>query len=131
MLHDCSFSDLKTVLTPLPSQLKLSAHDGVPIPDPTIYRGIVGKLNFLTHTRPDLSYAVQTLSQFMQKPTYHHLTALKHTISYVSTTVGQGIVLLGSDKLTLQAFSDSDWASCAIHPCAQTRNTKLVYVTNS
>ena len=48
----------------------------------------------------------------MQRPTDHHLTALKHTLSYVSSTASQGIVLQGSTKLNLQAFSDSDWASC-------------------
>lgn len=83
-----------------------------PLSDPTVYRSLVGKLNFLTHTRPDLSYSVQTLSQFMQRPTDLHLAALKHTLSYVNTTTGQGIILQGSTKLNLQAFSNSDWASC-------------------
>ena len=65
LLHDSGFTDLKPVLIPLPTQLKLSALQGVLLPDPTMYRSLVGKLNFLTHTRPDLSYSVQTLSQFM------------------------------------------------------------------
>lgn len=78
--------------------------------DPTLYRSLVGKLNFLTHSRPDLSYSVQALSQHMQKPTVLHFEALSHT--YLSATLGQGILLFGSDNLTLQAYSDSDWGAC-------------------
>lgn len=73
---------------------------------------MVGKLNFLTNTRPDLSYTVQHLSQFLQKPRVPHIEALMHTLRYVGSTVGQGIILKASDQLTLQAYSDSDWGAC-------------------
>ena len=74
------------------------------MPDPIIYRSLFEKLNFLTNTRPDISYSVQTLSQYMQHPTDIHFAALKHTLSYISCTVGQGILLQGSDKFNLYAF---------------------------
>lgn len=73
---------------------------------------MVGKLNFLTHTRPDLSYTVQCLSQFLQSPKVSHYQVLLHTLHYVASTAGQGIILQASDKLTLQAYSDSDWGAC-------------------
>ena len=66
----------------------------------------------MTHTRPDLAFATQLLSQFMQTPKQSHFDALLHVLQYVNTTAGQGILLKGEDTLTLQAFSDSDWASC-------------------
>ena len=59
----------------------------------------------------------------MQKPTDLHFAALQHTLSYVSSTAGQGIILKGSDKLNLQAFSDSDWASCV-----DTRHSLIGYL---
>ena len=112
LLLDSSFSNFKSVVTPLPVNLKLSTHKGTLFTNPTPYRSLVGKLNFLTHTRPDLSYTIQTLSQFMQSPRDSHWKALKHTLNYVHSTCGQGIILNGSNNLTFQAFFDSDWGSC-------------------
>lgn len=59
----------------------------------------------------------------MQKPTNLNFEALKQTLSYVSCTAGKGIVLQGSNKLNLQAFSDSDWASCV-----DTRKSIIGYI---
>ena len=105
-------TNFKRALTPLPLNLKLSRDDGELLPDATPYRSLIGKLNFLTHTRPDISYAVQTLSQFMQNPRTTHLQALHHVLAYINHTKGQGILLQATPTLTLQAFSDSDWGSC-------------------
>ena len=112
LLQGCNMDLSKRAVTPLPIHLKLHADDGDLLSDPETYRSHVGKLNFLTNTRPDLSYTVQCLSQFMQNPRTSHLQALHHTLRYISSTAGQGIKLQGPEKLTLQAFSDSDWASC-------------------
>ena len=98
--------------TSLPVNCKLLSDVGVPLEDPTIYRTYIGKLNFLSNTRPDISFAVQTLNQFMQKPTSSHMAALDHLLRYLSGTSGQGILLKGLDSLHLTAYSDSDWASC-------------------
>lgn len=68
----------------------------------------------------DLSYTVQTLSQYMHAPRTSHLDALHHTLRYLAGTVTQGILLHASDKLTLQAFSDADWTSCLDTRCSVT-----------
>ena len=62
---------------------------------PIGYRTYVGNLNFLCNTRPDISFAVQTLSQFMQNPTSLHRFALDHLLRYIFETSGQGILLSG------------------------------------
>lgn len=90
----------------------MSSLGSPPLSNPTVYRSLVGKHNFLTHTRPDLSYCVQTLSQHMQTPTESHLQAIKHILGYLSNTLGQGILLKGTDTITLKAYSDSYWAVC-------------------
>ena len=73
---------------------------------------LVGKLNFLTHTRPNLAYCVQTLSQFMHSLTSAHMTTLTHVLRYINCTASQGILMKGDNKLTLQAFIDSYWSAC-------------------
>ena len=113
LLRDCGFSIKHHAATPLPLNCKLLPDEGPLLDDPTIYRILVGKLNFLTNTRPDLSFSVQTLSQFLQAPRASHLQALLHTLAYISGTISKGILLQGADKLILQAFSDSDWAACS------------------
>lgn len=80
--------------------------------DPKHHISLVGKLNFLTHTRPDISYAVHTLSQYMHTLMLPHLQTLHHVLRYLAHTLGQGILLQATAHLTLQASSDSDWASC-------------------
>ncbi|KAL8133051.1 hypothetical protein AgCh_008493 [Apium graveolens] len=109
LLLESGFDNSSHTITPLPVHLKLSLTDGDLIDQPNLYRSLIG---YLTNTRPDLSYTVQVLSQFMHSPRFPHLVALKHTLRYLAGTVTQGILLQASDRLTLQAFSDVDWASC-------------------
>ena len=112
LLATCNMNLSKTAKTPLPAGLKLSGDCGALCTDPVLYRSLVGKLNFLTHTRPDLCYAVQTLSQYMHQPRVQHHEALHHVLRYLAGSLGQGILLAATDQLTLKAYSDSDWASC-------------------
>jgi len=113
-LQDIGFLHSKPTTTPLPLHCKLTLEEGDLLQDPSVYRSLISKLNFLTHTRPDLSFAVQTLSQFMQYPRTSHMMAREHTLRYLNGNARQGILLNANGPLLLQAFSDSDWASCPI-----------------
>ena len=88
LLLATGLSTSKSVPTPLPLHCKLTPDAGALLQDPSYYRTIVGKLNFLTHSRPDISYVVQTLSQFMQSPRTSHPLALEHTLGYLKGTSG-------------------------------------------
>ncbi|GKE63970.1 retrovirus-related pol polyprotein from transposon RE2 [Tanacetum coccineum] len=73
----------KPVATPLSSTESLFLVDGSPIIEPTPYRQLVGSLQYLAFTRPDVSYAVNKLSQYMHAPTQLHWQALKQVLRYL------------------------------------------------
>ncbi|GJU14206.1 ribonuclease H-like domain-containing protein [Tanacetum coccineum] len=85
---------------------------GAPISDSTLYRSLVGALQYLTFTRPDISYAVQQVCLFMHDPREPHLSALKRILRYVRGTLSYGLQLYSSTTSSLVAYSDADWAGC-------------------
>jgi len=92
--------------------LRLSKDKDDILSDPTYYRKLVGKLLYLMITRPDISYSVQILSQFMDCPTNLHLTAAFKVLKYLKGAPRQGLFFPSINNLDLIAYCDSDWASC-------------------
>ncbi|XP_071689196.1 secreted RxLR effector protein 161-like [Rutidosis leptorrhynchoides] len=97
--------------TPVGISTKLTA-SGPPIKDPTLYRSLAGALQYLTFTRPDISYAVQHIFLFIHDPREPHLAALRRIIRYIQGTLDLGLQLLASSSTSLVAYSDADWAGC-------------------
>nr|CAD1835983.1 unnamed protein product [Ananas comosus var. bracteatus] len=93
-------------------QHRLSTDSGDPILDPGQYRRLVGRLIYLTITRPKLCYSVHILSQFMQDPRTLHWDAAMRVLRYLKQSPGQGILLSVLTSLQLTAYCDSDWAGC-------------------
>lgn len=99
-------------LTPVDTKSKLSASTGPPVDDPTLFRSLAGALQYLTFTRPDISYAVQQICLFMHNPRVPHMAALKRIIRYLQGTISHGLFLHRSAALDLIAYSDADWGGC-------------------
>ncbi|GJX75204.1 ribonuclease H-like domain-containing protein [Tanacetum coccineum] len=97
--------------TPVDTESKLGS-DGDPISDPTLYRSLAGGLQYLTFTRPDISYAVQQVCLHMHDPREPHLAALKRVLRYVRGTLDFGLQLYASITGSLVAYTDADWAGC-------------------
>ena len=70
----------------------------------------MGKLIYLAHTRPDLAYAVSVVSQFMHDPRMRHLQAVERILQYLKATPGRGLLFKKGRKLTLEAYTDADYA---------------------
>jgi histone deacetylase 1/2 len=102
----------KPCTTPLSASDKLSNYAGDPLSpeDATRYRSIVGALQYLTISRPDLSFAVNRVCQFLHAPTSVHWTAVKRILRYVQHTVGFGMHIQKNWSSVISAFSDADWA---------------------
>ncbi|XP_020216904.1 uncharacterized protein LOC109800534 [Cajanus cajan] len=98
--------------TPMDYKTGLSADTGTPLTDPSSYRRLIGRLIYLTNTRPDIAHAVHHLSQFVSQPTSSHQQAVFRILRYLKQAPGQGIFLAADSSLQLKAFSDSDWAGC-------------------
>ncbi|XP_019189998.1 PREDICTED: uncharacterized protein LOC109184452 [Ipomoea nil] len=82
--------------------------------NPMQYRRLVGALQYLTITRPDLAYSVNRLCQFMHTPTVDHWGLLKRVLRYIKGTTTYGLQLSASTSSDIHAFSDSDWAGCPV-----------------
>jgi hypothetical protein len=102
--------DAKPMSTPMASSTNLSAYEGEPFSDHTLFRSTVGALQYLSITRPDIAFTVNKLSQFMHKPTQPHWQSVKRLLRYLKSTIQFGLHIYRSSCSTLQAYSDADWA---------------------
>lgn len=112
LLKEHGLLNCKPLSLPMDSHVKLTPTVGDPLPNPIPYQRLLGKLIYLTITRPDISFTVHTLSQYMNAPTNVHLQAAKRLLRYLAGSPSQGILLASSSAARLTAYCDSDWASC-------------------
>ncbi|XP_071740067.1 uncharacterized mitochondrial protein AtMg00810-like [Rutidosis leptorrhynchoides] len=102
----------KPCRTPADTHKKLDSA-GTPVSDPTLYRSLAGALQYLTFTRPDISYAVQQICLYMHDPREPHMNALKRILRYVRGTIDHGLQIHTSSTDGLIAYSDADWGGCS------------------
>uniref|UniRef100_A0ACD5V017 Uncharacterized protein n=1 Tax=Avena sativa TaxID=4498 RepID=A0ACD5V017_AVESA len=98
--------------TPLAVNDKLSLTKGtlLGLEDSTQYRSIVGDLQYLTLTRPDICFSVNKVCQYLHTPTTAHWTAIKRILRYINGTKQVGITFQPSSSTLLCAYSNADWA---------------------
>ena len=101
--------DAKPCSTPMATGTKLFSEDSEAFDKPSLYRSTIGALQYLTMTRPDLSFPVNKLSQFLQNPSVRHWQACKRILRYVKGTLNHGIVFKSNGRLELEGYADADW----------------------
>ncbi|XP_019098377.1 PREDICTED: uncharacterized protein LOC109131664 [Camelina sativa] len=107
------------------SSPNLTIDSGTPLADATEYRTVIGSLQYLSFTRPDIAFVVNRLSKFMHKPTDKHWQAAKHVLRYLAGTKSHGIFLRSDGTLTIHAFSDADWGRA--HNTYISTNAYIIY----
>nr|XP_016442669.1 PREDICTED: uncharacterized mitochondrial protein AtMg00810-like [Nicotiana tabacum] len=112
LLKEFECAQYSSLTSPLDPSTKLKADESPLLIDPSNYRKLVGKLNFLTNTRLDISYNVQHLSQYMQSPRESHLKAAYHVLRYLKGDPSLSIFFFNNKDYGIRAFYDSDWAAC-------------------
>jgi histone deacetylase 1/2 len=112
LLQRAGMLKCKTSTTPMSTTNKIIAVDGELLfsTDATMYRSIVGGLQYLTITRPDISFAVNRVCQYLHAPRDTHWSAVKRILRYVRLTVSHGLHLRSNPTGVLSAYSDADWA---------------------
>eukprot|EP00253_Pinus_taeda_P011405 PITA_11405 len=99
----------KVALVPMQQNVKLHFDNGSKELDGTLYRQLVGRLNYLTTTRLDLTYYVSVLSQFMARPLEIHWRATKGVLQDLKGTINYGLKYMDSFDVELTGYSHSDW----------------------
>lgn len=92
--------------------LKLSATTSTQVADPISYRRLVGRLVYLTNTRPDIYYVVHKLSRILSTPMDTHVNDALHILRYIKGSPDKGLFFSSNSDGLLKAFSDVDWAAC-------------------
>jgi hypothetical protein len=112
LLTDTGLLGSKPAPTPLDPSVKLHHEDSAAYDDIAGYRRLIGKLLYLTTTRPDIAFAVQQLSQFLSKPTIVHYDTACRVVRYLKGSPGKGLFFPRSSTLQILGFADADWANC-------------------
>ncbi|KAL3642739.1 hypothetical protein CASFOL_013554 [Castilleja foliolosa] len=111
LLEKVGMKGAKGLSSPMVTSPPLSKFKGNPVTDATLYRSMVGALQYATITRPEISYSVNKVSQFMQNPLDNHWKSVKRILRYLAGTLDHGLFFAKPDTLNVSAFADADWAA--------------------
>ena len=102
--------DCKTVDTLMDLNVRLVSRQGEPLRDPGRYRQLLGRLNYLTITRPYISFPVSIVSQFLQSPCDSHWDVVIRILRYIEGTPGQGLLYENRGHTQIVGYCDAYWA---------------------
>ena len=100
--------DCKAIYTPMASNLKLMCDDSSKSVDSMMYRQMIGSLMYMKNTKPNICFAMNTLSQFLTDPRQVHLVVAKHILRYLKGNIDYGLIYDMNQKVNLQGYVDSD-----------------------
>ncbi|PRQ35370.1 putative RNA-directed DNA polymerase [Rosa chinensis] len=110
LLAETGMLDSQPVDTPIEQNHRLAEYlDQVPT-NKARYQRLVGRLIYLSHTRPDLAYAVSVVSQFMHNPSKTHMDAVFRILRYLKSAPGKGLLFSKHSHLDVSGYTDADWA---------------------
>lgn len=123
LVLECGLVGGKATTTPLEQNQKLTSleYDNQfnitnddELEDIRVYQRLIGRLLYLAMTRPDISYVVQHLSQFMHAPKKSHYDASLHIVRYIKGQPVLGLLMSNKKSGKINAYCDADWASCVV-----------------
>lgn len=112
LLNETGLLGSKPATTPLDPSIKLCQDNSEPYAYVGSYRRLIGKLLYLTNTRPDITYATQQLGQFFSSSTMTHFNSACKVIRYLKGSPDHGLFFPRESVLQIFGFSDADWVCC-------------------
>ncbi|KAK3037954.1 hypothetical protein RJ639_030659 [Escallonia herrerae] len=109
LIKETGMSECRPVETPIDPNQKLGDNKGDPV-NTSRYQKLVGKLIYLSHTRPDIAFAISLVSQFMHSPHEEHLEAIYRILRYLKSSPGKRLFFRNNEQRNLKAYTDADWA---------------------
>ena len=100
----------KLVDTPMDLARKGGGEEESPPTNKDRYQSLVGKLIYLTHTRPDIAFAVSMASRFINNPTKYHMKAVNQILQYLKGILGRGLHFGKHSNRGIEVFTGADWA---------------------
>lgn len=110
LLKETGLLGCKAAETPVEPNMKLELAKAEEVIDRERYQRLVGRLIYLSHTRPDISFAVSMVSQFMHSPGPRHFEAVYRILRYLKGSPGKGLMFEKHGHLEIEVFTDADWA---------------------
>ena len=122
ILKETDVMGCKPIKSPMEQQLKLSKSSGELLANPSQNKRLIGKLIYLTLSRPNITYVVNRLSQFLAQPKAPHMQVANRILQYIKRTPGQGVCFPCNSDLQLKAYCNANWAGCP-----NTRKSLIAY----
>jgi hypothetical protein len=110
LLTETGMLSCKPVETPMEMNHKLGIFPDQDPTDKDRYQRLVGRLIYLSHTRPDIAYAVSVVSQFMHAPSKEHMEVVYRILRYLKGSPGRGLLFTKNSISNIEGYTDSDWA---------------------
>ncbi|KAM1420476.1 hypothetical protein ACFX2I_002841 [Malus domestica] len=110
LLKETGMLGCKPVDTPIVEKHYLGIYPDQEPVDKGRYQRLVGRLIYLSHTRPDIAYAVSVVSQFMHSPSVDHMEAVMRILAYLKSAPGKGVLYESHGHMRIEGFTDADWA---------------------
>ncbi|GJX06710.1 retrovirus-related pol polyprotein from transposon TNT 1-94 [Tanacetum coccineum] len=110
LLAEIGMINCKPADTPMMVNQKLFMEKKAKLADKNMYQRLVGKLIYLSHTRPDIAYDVRVVSRFMHQPQVAHMNAVLRIVRYLKGTAGHEVLFRSNGHLNIQMYTDADWA---------------------
>ncbi|PRQ26842.1 putative RNA-directed DNA polymerase [Rosa chinensis] len=110
LLAETGMLDCNPIETPIEMNHNLAIYPDQVSTDKGRYQRLVGRLIYLSHTRPDIAYAMSVVSQFMHCPSEEHIDAVYRILRYLKMAPGRGLLFEKKGELEVVGYTDADWA---------------------